>query len=229
MTSPRHTRLHKRIDGLAGIASAHGLVQRIEETRSRRFKNGDQLLSRAHSAAQSRAAIAKAKAACRREKARCARRARRSVPRPPRSPRRPQSACPAPQAHTRQGAPARSQLSTSDAGNGAPCRLSIASSSASRCAPRRGVSSPCQCVRNRASVCCSTGSTSRRSLASDLRRIWRRISASHHSRWSPPGRNPPSRTRPRGQAAAAPPRPLPRPAQSARRPRAAVKGPWVRA
>jgi hypothetical protein len=47
-------------------------------------------------------------------------------------------------------------------------------------APRR--SSPCQCVRKRASVCCSTGSTSRRSLASDLRRIRRSISASHHSR-----------------------------------------------
>ena len=57
-------------------------------------------------------------------------------------------------------------------------------------------SSPCQCVRKRASVCCSTGSTSRRSLASDLRRICRRISVSHHSRCRPPGRKPPSSMRP---------------------------------
>ena len=56
--------------------------------------------------------------------------------------------------------------SSSDAGIGAPCRLSIASRSASRCAGplRRGASRPCQWVRKRASVCCSTGSTSRRSL-----------------------------------------------------------------
>ena len=72
--------------------------------------------------------------------------------------------------------------------------------SRARCAAAS--SNPCQWVRKRASVCCSTGSTSRRSLASDLRRIWRRISASHHSRWRPPGRKPPSSTRPsRGKLA----------------------------
>ena len=68
---------------------------------------------------------------------------------------------------------------------------------------RRGESRPCQCVRKRASVCCSTGSTSRRSLASDLRRICRKISASHHSRWSPPGESRLQARAPPGQAAAA--------------------------
>ena len=85
-------------------------------------------------------------------------------------------------------------VSSIDAGMGAPCRFSITSSSAS--SPRRGCTTPCQRVNSRASVACSTGSTSLRSFASDRRRIVRSTSWSHHSRCVPPGRNPPSTTRP---------------------------------
>jgi len=72
-------------------------------------------------------------------------------------------------------------LSTSDAVSGAPCKLSIASSAhPGSPAPRRQHTLPVR--KNRASVCCSTGSTSLRSRASDFRLISRSISASHHSR-----------------------------------------------
>ena len=50
----------------------------------------------------------------------------------------------------------------------------------------------------------STGSTSRRSAASERRRSWRSTSASHHSRSMPPGRNSPRTTRPCRSSARAP-------------------------
>ena len=60
---------------------------------------------------------------------------------------------------------------------------------------RRGRSptaaTPCHAGRNRASAAGSTGSTSRRSRASDRRRSSRSTSGSHHSRSAPPGRNSP--------------------------------------
>ena len=50
--------------------------------------------------------------------------------------------------------------------------------------------------RKRARATASTGSTSRRSAASERRRSWRSTSSSHHSRSTPSGRNSPRTTRP---------------------------------
>ena len=54
---------------------------------------------------------------------------------------------------------------------------------------------PCHSGRNLASAAGSTGSTSRRSRASDRRRSSRSTSGSHHSRSAPPGRNSPEQQR----------------------------------
>jgi diguanylate cyclase (GGDEF)-like protein len=53
--------------------------------------------------------------------------------------------------------------------------------------PRRSAGMPCHAGRKRASASGSTGSTSRRSAASDRRRSWRSTSTSHHSRCTPSG------------------------------------------
>ena len=60
----------------------------------------------------------------------------------------------------------------------------------------RGRSTPCQCVYRRPRARAGAGSTSRRSRASDLRRIFCSTSTSQNSRERPAGRNSPSSRRP---------------------------------
>ena len=67
---------------------------------------------------------------------------------------------------------------------------------AARRAPARGRTTPCHTVASRPSASVSTGSTSRRSRASDRWRNVRSTPVSHHSRCTPPGRNSPASTRP---------------------------------
>ena len=87
----------------------------------------------------------------------------------------------------------------------------------------------CQSGRNRPSAAGSTGSTSRRSRASDRRRSWRRTSGSHHSRSAPPGRNSPRRRAPEAisRSRASSTRPTGRPQRAAGS--TVRNGPWVRA
>src|SRR5204862_70224 len=84
----------------------------------------------------------------------------------------------------------RMRVSRSDAGTKAPCSFWMASRSAA--VPRSGASIPCHATAKRAKASCSTGSTSRRSRASDLPRSVRKTPASHHSLAVAPGRNWPS-------------------------------------
>jgi hypothetical protein len=173
----------QRLDRLAGIAAAYSLMQRVEEACARGLKHGKQLFFALGQRFNQRPLL--------REQRQLVGEKKRDAPvaladrlhaRPRhfargnqrieasrrilRNARRQNRAL-----HQRCGQ--RRALQTLDR---------IQQPSRFPCPLRRGASSPCQCVRKRASVCCSTGSTSRRSLASDLRRISRSISASHHSR-----------------------------------------------
>ena len=121
----------------------------------------------------------------------------------------------------------RTSASSAEAGMGAPWSCSTAERSAS--SPVRGRATPCHSARKRANAAGSTGSTSRRSFASDRRLIARRTPASHHSREDPPGRKSPSSTRPRSASRSSARRTIP----TARPKRAAASssrnGPCVRA
>ena len=100
--------------------------------------------------------------------------------------------------------------------------------------PRSGAASdatgstPCHAGRKRPSASGSTGSTSRRSRASERRRSIRSTSGSHHSRSEPDGRNSPRTIVPAARAARAHPR-RPRAAGPSAPPARARNGPWERA
>ena len=80
------------------------------------------------------------------------------------------------------------------AGSASPSSWPMTSSN--RSAPPSDEPRPCHAGRKRPSARGSTGSTSRRSLASERRRSIRRTSGSHHSRSTPPGRNSPRTSTP---------------------------------
>ena len=129
---------------------------------------------------------------------RSARRRGRGSPAPPRRPRRASPARRAAAAGSPGCAPGARPVPGRTRGSASPASWSTTSASRSRAAePRNGVPArptgaiPCQPGRKRPSAAGSTGSTSRRSRASDRRRSWRRTSGSHHSRSAPPGRNSP--------------------------------------
>ena len=96
----------------------------------------------------------------------------------------------------RRRAPARIRASSTDAGSGHPWSCATVSRSASRPAPPARDALPLE--QEPAEAAASTGSISRRSFASDLRRTARSTSASQHSRPLPPRRNAPSTTLPGG-------------------------------
>ena len=126
-------------------------------------------------------------------------------------------------AGSRRPAPASTSDSSVDATIGAPASRPSASTTAST--PRRCGGMPCHAGRKRASASGSTGSTSRRSAASDRRRSWRSTSTSHHSRRTPSGRNSPRTMRSSASSAAsAPTHPGLGHAEAARRPRARRTG-----
>jgi len=77
VTRPRQDKAPKRFDSLAGIASAGGLMQRVEETGAGRLENRGEAFLRALSTAPQAGGVARGGATCRREK---------SAMRPSRSP-----------------------------------------------------------------------------------------------------------------------------------------------
>ena len=196
VTSPFHTRPHKRLQRLSRIPSTHAIMQILKERSPmpRRYSTiSSSLLTSAaetgmtfpSSSRRTRSvgcdrSTGQSATASPPDRAQSVHPARQSDPAQPTPPRPPQSTYPDRLVLYPTSRAGRISVSRIEAGSGAPCRFSITSSSAS--SPRRGCTTPCHRVNSRASVLCSTGSTSFRNRASDLRRIVRSTSSSHHSR-----------------------------------------------